>query len=111
MIKNKYFIKKLISYVPYLNKLIRKFYFHFKDIAYFIPLNFEEKIDDVIKRKVYRLNLENFKKLEKKNKYFLVFRQKSIKNYSVNKLNKLKELVGHEAYSQLAQKFYYFHYL
>tara|TARA_B100001989_G_scaffold34322_1_gene20313 strand:+ start:1806 stop:2948 length:1143 start_codon:yes stop_codon:yes gene_type:complete len=93
MIKNKYFIKKLISYVPYLNKLIRKFYFHFKDIAYFIPLNFEEKIDDVIKRKVYRLNLENFKKLEKKNKYFLVFRQKSIKNYSVNKLNKLKDLI------------------
>ena len=90
MIKNKYFIKKLISYVPYLNKLIRKFYFNFKDIAYFIPFNFEEKIDDIIKRRVYRLNLENFKKLEKNNKYFLVFRQKSIINYSFDKLSSLK---------------------
>ena len=49
MIKNKYFLKKLISHIPILNKFIRKIYFNFKDIAYFMPFDFEKNVKDIIK--------------------------------------------------------------
>ena len=93
MIKNKYFLKKLISHVPILNKFIRKIYFNFKDIAYFIPFDFEKNVKDIIKTNTFRLNSKNFNKLNKSNEFFLVFREKSIKNYSIDKLNKLKNLI------------------
>ena len=81
MIKNKYFLKKLISHIPILNKFIRKIYFNFKDIAYFIPFDFEKNVKDIIKTNTFRLDSTNFNKLNKSNEFFLVFREKSIKNY------------------------------
>jgi len=93
MIKNKYFLKKLLSYIPILDKFIRKIYFNFKDVAYFMPFDFEKNTDDIIRTNAFRLNLKNFNELKKSNEFFLVFRGRSINNYPLDKLNKLKNLI------------------
>ena len=70
MIKNKFFLKKLISHIPILNKFIRKIYFNFKDISYFIPFEFEKNVKDIIKTNTFRLDSKNFNKLNKSNEFF-----------------------------------------
>ncbi len=93
MINNKTFFKKVLSHIPFLDKFIRKIYFSYRDITYFVPFKLERKIEDIVKNKIYRLNLNNFNKLKENNEFFLIFKEKSIKNYSIQKLSKLRDLI------------------
>jgi SAM-dependent methyltransferase len=93
MIKNKIFIKKIISHIPFLNKLVRKIYSRFQNVTYFIPLNEDLDVSLISKKKSYRLNLKNFNNCKDKYKYFLSFKNKSILNYSENKLKILINLI------------------
>ena len=93
MINNRTFLKKALSHIPFLNKFIRKIYFSFRNVTYFIPFDPEKNINDIDKNKIYRLNFNNFNKLKEKNEFFLIFKEKSIQKYSLEKLSKLRDLV------------------
>ena len=45
------FLKKILSYVPYLNKIIRKIYSNYKYSSYFIPLDKHFSYKEVLKSK------------------------------------------------------------
>ena len=66
------FLKKILSYFPYLNKIIRKIYSKYKYSSYFIPLDKEFSYKDVLKSKIFRLDLENFNNLKEKYDYFFI---------------------------------------
>ena len=87
----KFFLKKILSY-PLLNKIIRNIYNNYRDIYFY---SFEKNIsaEENINKKLYRLNLKNFNKLKIDSEYFLIFKEKSIKNYATERLNKIKDLV------------------
>ena len=89
----KFLLKKILSYFPLLNKFIRNIYNNYRDVTYFIPLEKNLSAEENINKKLYRLNLKNFNKLKIENEFFLIFKEKSIKNYSTNKLKKIKDLV------------------
>ena len=63
MIKNKLFLKKIVSYLPiFLSQYIRKIYYKFINITYFIPI--EEKIPRKLKTKAIDLILKILKDLK-----------------------------------------------
>ena len=93
MINNRTFLKKALSHIPFLNKFIRKIYFSFRNVTYFIPFDPEKNINDIDKNKIYRLNFNNFNKFKEKNEFFLIFKEKSIQKYPLEKLSKLRDLV------------------
>ena len=66
MKKDKIFLKKILSYIPFLNKFIRKIYYRNKYGTFFIPVDFKFSNYKILKNKTYRLNLENFNKFKKK---------------------------------------------
>ena len=70
MRKDKIFLKKLLSYIPFLNKFIRKIYNKNKYGAIFIPIDFKFSNDQILKNKTYKLNLENFNTLKKQFNFF-----------------------------------------
>ena len=98
MRNNKIFLKKLLSFVPYLNKFIRKVYYNINNGTFFIPLDLKILDQEKSKRKIYRLNLKNFLRFENKYSHFLVFNKKSILDYSKKKLNELTELITSEKF-------------
>ena len=89
----KFFLKKILSNFPFLNRVIRNIYNNYRDVTYFIPLEKNISVTENINKKLYRLNLKNFNKLKIDNEYFLIFKEKSIKNYSIIKLDKIRDLV------------------
>ncbi len=89
----KFFLKKILSNFPFLNRVIRNIYNNYRDVTYFIPLEKNISVTENINKKLYRLNLKNFNKLKVNYEYFLIFKEKSIKNYSIIKLDKIKDLV------------------
>ena len=94
---NKYlFIKKIISYFPFFNKIIRKIYYNYSFVTSFIPVKLDFSSDQILKKKVLRLNLSNFNNLKKNFKYFLVSHNKSIKDYPKKKLEELLLLIKNE---------------
>ena len=94
----KFFLKKILSNFPFLNRVIRNIYNNYRDVTYFIPLEKNISVTENINKKLYRLNLKNFNKLKVNYEYFLIFKEKSIKNYSIIKLDKIRDLViKHEA--------------
>ena len=93
MRKDKIFLKKLLSYIPFLNKFIRKIYNKNKYGAILIPIDFKFSNDQILKNKIYKLNLENFNTLKKKFNFFLISNKKSILNYPKDKLEKLINLI------------------
>lgn len=93
MINNKIFLKKILSCIPPLNKLVRKIYFRFKDTTFFIPIDLNADISKIEENKIYRLNYKNFKKFNNSFNYFLIFKEKSITSYPSNKLEKLISLI------------------
>ena len=93
MRKDKIFLKKLLSYIPFLNKFIRKIYNKNKYGAIFIPIDFKFSNDQILKNKTYKLNLENFNALKKQFNFFLISNKKSILNYPKDKLEKLINLI------------------
>ena len=89
----KFFLKKILTYFPILNKFIRKIYNNYRDVTFFIPLEKNLSAEENVLKKFYRLNLKNFNKLKVDNEYFIIFKEKSIKNYSIDKLKNLKDLI------------------
>ncbi len=89
-------IKKIISYFPLINKLIRKIYNNFYYGVYFMPIKLDFSYDQIIKRKISRLNLDNFNRFKENYDYFIIFQNKSLKNYSGEKLHKLINLIKNE---------------
>ena len=93
MTNNKIFLKKFLSYIPFLDRFIRKIYFNYRFGTFFIPLDLEVSIDDLLKTKPLKLNIKNYKKIKGKFNYFLISETKSILNYPKDKLKKLISLV------------------
>ncbi len=96
MIKNKIFLKEIVSYIPIVNKYLRKIYNYFQNVTYFIPYEKNLSSAEIVRKKFYRLNLKNFNKFKIKYNYFLIFREKSIKNYPIKKLDEIKKLIEKE---------------
>ena len=91
MIKNKIFLKKIISFLPMpLNNLIRKIYGKGQNITYFLPLELNENFEKIELKKFFKLNLKNFNLLKTNYKYFLVFKKRPVKDFLVEKLRKMK---------------------
>ena len=87
MIANKLFLKKIISYLPaFLSQYIRKLYYRYSDVTYFIPFEKNQKPLEIINRKFYRLDHKNFEKFKNNFNFFLIIKKKSIKNYYLKKL-------------------------
>ena len=73
MRKDKIFLKKLLSYIPFLNKFIREVYNKNKYGAILIPIDFKFSDGQILKKKNYKLNLKNFNTLKKKFNFFFNF--------------------------------------
>ena len=65
MKNDKIFFKRILSYFPFLNKIVRKIYYKLNYGTYFTPINLDDSIDLIFRKKSYRLNSENFKNLKK----------------------------------------------
>jgi len=89
-------IKKIISYFPLINRLIRGIYNYFNYRVYFVPIRLDSSYIQIIKRKISRFDLNNFNRLKEDYDYFLIFQNKSLKNYSHKKLEKLINLITNE---------------
>ena len=93
MIKNKLFLKKIVSYLPiFLSQYIRKIYYKFINITYFIPIEEKDTQKKLKTKKAIDLILKILKDL-KINIIFLVFKDRSIKDYSSKKLQIIKNLI------------------
>ncbi|MFL2876145.1 MAG: DUF1698 domain-containing protein [Candidatus Pelagibacter sp.] len=93
MIANKLFLKKIISYLPvFLSQYIRKLYYRYSDVTYFIPFEKNQKPLEIINRKFYRLDHKNFEKFKNNFEFFLIIKKKSIKNYSSKRLEEIINL-------------------
>ena len=81
-----------------LNNFIRKIYGKFQNITYFLPLELNENFEKIELKKFFKLNLKNFNLLKTNCEYFLVFKKRPVKDFSVEKLKKMKILYdNHEA--------------
>ena len=92
----KNFLKKILSYIPFLNKIIRKIYSRYKYSSCFIPINEQFSYEEVLKSKIYRLDLENFNKLKENYDYFFISKNNWIKRYPKEKFNKLVSIIKKE---------------
>ena len=90
------FLKKIISYFPFINKTLRKIYYYYSFGVFLIPIKLNLSSDQIIKTKTLRLNLSNFNNLKINYDYFLITRDKSIKDYPKKKLEKLLFLIKNE---------------
>lgn len=93
MIYKTLFLKKFLSFIPFLNNFVRKIYKNFTSVVYFIPFTKDENYKKIISGRRYKLNLKNFEKFKKRNDFFLITKNKNIQNYSIEKFNKLKSLI------------------
>ena len=96
MNNKKIYLKKILSYFPFLDRLIRKIYTLYNYGSFFIPLNLDLKSEKILNNKCYRLNNKNFNKFKNKYKYFLISRKRNIFEYSKDKLDQLIDLVKKE---------------
>ena len=93
MNNKKIFLKKLISYFPPIDRIIRKFYNKINYGVYFVPFNLDSGINLILSRKAYRLNNKNFQRFKNDNQYFFIFGKRSNSDYSKIKLEKLLNLI------------------
>ena len=90
------FIKKIISYFPFINKTLRKIYYNYSFGVFFIPIKLDFSSDQILKAKVLRLNISNFNNLKINYDYFLISHNKFIKDYPEKKLVELLLLIKKE---------------
>ena len=91
---NKYkFLKKILSYFPLFDRIIRKIYNDYNYGTFFIPINLDADVEEILKSKSFKLNNKNFEKFKKKNNYFLISERKIFSNYSKEKLIKLIDII------------------
>ena len=96
MNKKNIFLKKLISYFPYIERVVRRIYNKLTYGTFFIPIDLESEINQILSKKTYKLNNKNFLKFKNKYEYFFIFSKRSNKDYSKIKLEKLLNLVRNE---------------
>ena len=96
MNNKKIFLKKLISYFPPLERIARKIYNKFNYGVFFIPLNLDSEINQILTGKIYRLNNKNFQRFKNNYEYFFIFGKRSNIDYSKKKLEKLLDLIKNE---------------
>ena len=72
MNNNKFFLKKILSYIPFLDRFIRKIYYSYKYNTVIIPLDFQQSEKEILKTDAYKLDVRNFEKLKKNYNYFLI---------------------------------------
>jgi SAM-dependent methyltransferase len=87
------FFKKILSFLPFLNNFARKIYKNFTNAVYFVPFKKGEVSKKIISSKFYRFNLKNFEKFKKDNDFFLITKNKNIQHYSIEKFDKIKNLI------------------
>ena len=63
---NKYkFLKKILSYFPLFDRIIRKIYNDYNYGTFFIPINLDADVEEILKSKSFKLNNKNFEKFKK----------------------------------------------
>ena len=60
MKNEKIFLKKILSYFPLLNKIVRKIYYKLNYGTYFIPINLDDTIDLIFKKKILQIKFKQF---------------------------------------------------
>ena len=90
------FVKKVISYFPFINKILRKIYYNYNFGVFFIPIKLDFSSNQILKTKVFRLNFSNFNNLKINYDYFLISHKKLIKDYPKKKLEELLHLIKNE---------------
>ena len=88
-----FFLKKILSLFPLLNNFARKIYKSLVNNGYFVPFKKGESSKKIILSKAYKFNPKNFKKFKKDYDFFLITKNKDIHNYSLEKLDKIKNLI------------------
>ena len=96
MNNKKVLLKKILSYFPFLDRIIRKVYNYYTHGTFFIPLRLETDLDKILKHKSLKLNKKNFEKYKKKYNYFLISSNKTFSNYPRDKLKKLLDIAEKE---------------
>ena len=96
MNNKKIFLKKLFSYFPPIERIVRKFYNKFMYGVFFIPVNLDTKINQILIRKAFRLNKKNFQRFKNNYEYFFIFDKRSNRDYPIKKLEKLLYLIKNE---------------
>ena len=98
MNNKKIILKKILSHFPAIDNFLRRIYYAYSYGTFFIPINLEMSVDQIIEAKSFKLNDKNFKKLCNKYDYFFISNKKSISNYSKIKLKNLINLIrDHQA--------------
>ena len=82
MNNKKVFLKKILSYFPFFNKIIRKIYNHYTYGTFFIPFRLNADDEGILKSKSYKLNNKNFEKFKNKYDHFIVSEKKVFSDYS-----------------------------
>tara|TARA_Y100000591_G_scaffold197029_1_gene170520 strand:- start:1309 stop:2424 length:1116 start_codon:yes stop_codon:yes gene_type:complete len=93
MNEKKIFLKKILSYFPFFEKIIRKIYNNFVYGTFFIPLNLDSNIEKTLHSKYFKLNNKNFKRFKNKYNYFLISKGKIFSSYPKKRLEELINLI------------------
>lgn len=87
MNNKKILLKKILSYFPYVDRIVRKIFNRYFYGTFFIPLNLDQSSEKILQSKSYKLNKYNYEKFKKKYNFFLISGQKSKLNYSKKNLD------------------------
>ena len=99
MINNiKKYIQLFLSDSSFIYKTLKSFYLNFYNKKIFFPFNLADLNTDILKRKYYTFNNNNFIKFKKKYDFFLIFDKRLINRYSEKKLQKIIELAKTQKY-------------
>lgn len=96
MNNKKVFLKKILSYFPFFNKIIRKIYNHYTYGTFFIPFRLNADDEEILKSKSYKLNNKNFEKFKNKYDHFIVSEKKVFSDYSKDKFKELLNITRNE---------------
>ena len=89
MINNiKKYIQLFLSDSSFIYKTLKSFYLNFYNKKIFFPFNLADLNTDILKKKYYTFNNNNFIKFKKKYDFFLIFDKRLINRYSEKKTSK-----------------------
>ena len=72
MNNKKILLKKILSYFPYVDRIVRKIFNRYFYGTFFIPLNLDQSSEKILQSKSYKLNKYNYEKFKKKYNFFLI---------------------------------------
>ena len=99
MINNiKRYVQLFLSDNSYIYKLLKSFYLKSNNKKIFFPFNLANLNIDILKKKYYTFNSNNFIKFKKNYDFLLIFDKRLINKYSEKKLQKIIELAKTQKY-------------